>query len=316
MPGPDLTNSLIGVLLRFRQERIALVADIEAMYYQVRIPKMDQDLLRFLWWTDGDLNKPLEVYRMGVHIFGATSSPLCASYAFKKTAEEAENRYNKDITSTIDYLKSVRYEAEAVVLADSLMKICIEGGFNLTKWSSNSRHVLSSIPVKDRAKEIKAIDIDEDQIPTERTLGVLWSAETDTLSVVSSVYDPLGFVSPVILLAKQMMQDLCKQKLGWDQVIPTRHQREWHQWLQDMPRLVDFKVDRCYIPPGFEDLKSTQLHLFSDASECGYGVASYLRVETNSGDVHCSFVTGKSRVAPLNVNSSFGAHRSDCCSAS
>jgi hypothetical protein len=73
LTGPDLSNHLLGVLMRFREEPVAFMADIEAMFYQVRIPNSDSDFLRFLWWTDGDLTKNPEEYQMLVHVFGAGS---------------------------------------------------------------------------------------------------------------------------------------------------------------------------------------------------------------------------------------------------
>ncbi len=88
LQGPNLTNTLIGVLTRFREEPIAMMADVESMFYQVRVPEEDADMLRFLWWSGGNLNAPIEEYRMMVHLFGATSSPSCASYALRKTAED------------------------------------------------------------------------------------------------------------------------------------------------------------------------------------------------------------------------------------
>ena len=86
--GPDLTNSLIGVLTRFRQKPTAFMADIEAMFHQVRVPKEDMDLLIFLWWPDGQLSSKLEEYRMVVHIFCATSSPSCANFALQQCARD------------------------------------------------------------------------------------------------------------------------------------------------------------------------------------------------------------------------------------
>ena len=68
--GPDLTNNLLS----FRQYPIALVADIEGMFNQVKVPPEDSDALRFLWWEDSDLEKLLE-FQMTTHIFGATDSP-------------------------------------------------------------------------------------------------------------------------------------------------------------------------------------------------------------------------------------------------
>ena len=55
--GPDLTNSLVGVLIRFRKGLIPFTADIESMFYQVGVPKKHQDYLRFMWWPNGDINK-------------------------------------------------------------------------------------------------------------------------------------------------------------------------------------------------------------------------------------------------------------------
>lgn len=77
--GPDLTSSLVGVITRFRKEPVVLMADIEAMFHQVRVPSVDADLLRFLWWPDGDHGQDLVEYRMVAHLFGATSSPSCAN---------------------------------------------------------------------------------------------------------------------------------------------------------------------------------------------------------------------------------------------
>ena len=55
----DLTSNLIGILMRFRQEKFTFMADIEKMLFHVKVRKEDQNLLRFLWWTDRNMeNKP------------------------------------------------------------------------------------------------------------------------------------------------------------------------------------------------------------------------------------------------------------------
>ena len=93
----DLTNSLIGVLLRFRRESIAFMADIEAMFYQVRVSEsqVDDDYPRFLWWPDGDTSADPEDYQMTVHQFGAISSPSCAKFALRKTVDDNERESGK-----------------------------------------------------------------------------------------------------------------------------------------------------------------------------------------------------------------------------
>ena len=115
LQGPDLTNTLIGVLTRFREEPVAFMADIEAMFYQVRVPSSDCDALRFLWWPDGDLDKQPEEYEMRVHLFGGASSPSCANFALKRTAKDNEADFDPKVIETVqrnfyvdDCLKSVR----------------------------------------------------------------------------------------------------------------------------------------------------------------------------------------------------------------
>ena len=119
------------------------------------------------------------------------------------------------------------------------------------------------------------------------------------LSVVSSMYDPLGFATPIILPAKSLLQSLCKQNYGWDEEISEVDLALWNGWLNDLSGLRTISVPRCFKPPGFGMVQSVQLHHFCDASEFGYGAVTYLRIVDDKDAVHCSFVLGKSRVTPL-----------------
>ncbi|XP_028406776.1 uncharacterized protein LOC114529218 [Dendronephthya gigantea] len=208
-----------------------MIADVEAMFYQVRVPSSDCDALRFLWWPDGDLSKEVEEYEMRVHLFGGASSPSCANFALKKTAKDNETSFNAKVIETVeknfyvdDCLKSVREEEEAVDLAKKLRELLARGGFKLTKWLSNSRKVVESLPESERASVVKNLDFDCWSM--ERALSVQWNITSDKfgfkivikdrpatrrgiLSIVSSVYDPLGFAAPFILQAKLILQDLC-----------------------------------------------------------------------------------------------------------
>ena len=98
--GPDLANSLIGVLIRFREEEIAFTADLEAMFHQVKVLPKDANALRFLWWS-GSLNDPPDEYQMLVHIFGATSAPCCANKAVHQTADDNEVQFDPEVTRTV-----------------------------------------------------------------------------------------------------------------------------------------------------------------------------------------------------------------------
>ncbi len=187
LQGPDLTSSLIGVVSRFRKEPVVIMADVESMFHQVRVPAEDADLLRFLWWPDGDLNQDLVDFRMMVHLLGAKSSPSCANFALRKCAEDNKGQFSQEVVDKVlhcfyvdNCLVSVASEEEAVSLYHDLVSICAEGGFQLTKWISNRRDVLAVIPEEHRAKDMKRLDMDQDVLPVERVLGVEWCIQSDT----------------------------------------------------------------------------------------------------------------------------------------
>ncbi|XP_059184653.1 uncharacterized protein LOC131967729 [Centropristis striata] len=322
LQGPDLTNSLIGVLIRFRQEPVAVMADIKAMFHQVHVAKGHTDFLRFLWWPDGDTTpSPMEC-RMKVHLFGAVSSPSCANYALRRTAEDNAQHFPLEVVNTVkqnfyvdDCLKSMASEEEAIQMMKDLTALCHKGGFHLSKWTSNSSKVLLSTAEEKRAKEMQELDLDTDQLPMERALGLQWCTKADKfnfrtsvreqpqtrrgiLSVVSSLYDPLGFLAPFTMPAKLLLQELCRRNLGWDEAISPSFSKQWSDWLEDLQKVAEFKVERCIRPRDFGDPVTAQLHHFSDASQVGYGTVSYLRLEKDHR-VNVAFLFGKARVAPL-----------------
>ena len=239
LQGPDLSSNLVGVLTRFRQEKYAFMANIEKMFFQVRVRKEDQSFLRFLWWPDGDLQKEAEEYCMTVHLFGAVSSPACANYAHKRTADDNEDEYGPEAANTLrrnfyvdDVLKSASTEDETIKLAKDTKVVCQNGGFSLTKFVGNTERIISSIPQEHREERVKNLALGQDKLPIERVLGAIWCIESDTfnfrielkdkpctrgdiLSTISSIYDPLGFIAPVVLVGKKILQDICHTN-SWD----------------------------------------------------------------------------------------------------
>ena len=323
LQGPDLANDLLDVLMRFREGAAAFTADVEAMFYQVKVPSEDRDFLRFLWWPEGDLKMRPKAYRMTVHLFGACSSPSCASYALKRTAKDHGMLFQDDAAQTVsnnfyvdDCLKSGQDQEDVTALAHGVKQLCALGGFNLTKFMSNDRQLLNSFPNEERGKEVKAIDLSHDELPETKALGVVWIPEDDELVVrtgvmakeptrrgilatVSSVYDPLGIVAPFVLSGRTILQELCRLELGWDQILPLHLEDMWKKWVEALPMLAEYRIDRCLIPRDFGECVDAQVHHFSDASEKGFGSVAYLRLTNAEGRIWCSFLCGKARVAPL-----------------
>ncbi|XP_030585762.1 uncharacterized protein LOC115780619 [Archocentrus centrarchus] len=325
LTGPELTNSLVGVLCRFRKGKIAIMCDIERMFHQFHVKTEDQDYLRFLWWENGDLESEPSVYRMKVHLFGAASSPGCANYGLKHLAAISRENFSKKSVSFIernfyvdDGLTSVSTETEGIQLVNEARQLCSRGNLKLHKFTSNSKNVLSSVPEEERAGGAKNLDMALGEPYMERALGVQWCVTSDefqfrvvvkenpitrrgVLSTVASVFDPLGFVAPFILAGKKILQQMCHEKVSWDDPLPDHLQPQWESWLRGLQDLASIKVQRCFSPSSLGEIELHELHHFSDASASGYGECSYLRIVSASGEVHCSLVMGKARVAPLKV---------------
>ena len=129
--------------------------------------------------------------------------------------------------------------------------------------------------------------------PEEKTL-----TRRGLLSTLSSVYDPLGFAAPFILEGRMIIQKLCKENSAWDESVPRMLKDEWNIWKEELRNIVTTKVVRCFKPRAFSKIKDASVHYFSDASETGYGKASYLRLLIEDNQIHCSLLIGKSRVTP------------------
>lgn len=138
LSGPDLNNSLLGVLLRFRKEPIAFTADIQQMFYCFVVHEDHRDYLRFLLYEDNNFSKKVRDYRMKVHVFGNSPSPAVAIYCMRRAAAEGEREHGADAKQFVlrhfyvdDGLASAPTPEEAIdiltrsqkMLADSNLKL-------------------------------------------------------------------------------------------------------------------------------------------------------------------------------------------------
>ncbi|KAI2644104.1 Isoleucine--tRNA ligase [Labeo rohita] len=229
-----------------------------------------QDYLSFLWWDDGSLDSRPSVYRMKVHLFGAASSPGCSNFGLKYLVSQGQGKLSKESIKFIrrsfyvdDGLTSVMSSAEAIHLVREARALWKTGNLRLHKFVCNDEEVISTTPPEECA-QTKDLDMALGELHIER--GVL--------STVASVYDPLGFVAPFLLVGKQILQKLCKDKVNWDEDVPERILPQWESWLRDLPHLAALKIPRSYLPSDFDEVVSYELHNFADASFTGYGACS------------------------------------------
>jgi hypothetical protein len=236
LTGPDLTNSLAGVLCRFRQHPIAIMCNIEKMFHQFIVKKADHDFLRFLWRENGDLSMEPVEYRMRIHSFGTTSSPGCTKYRLKylaKTHQEMFPLASEFVQNDFyvdDGLTSLDSKEDAIWLIRDSKELCAKGGLRLLKFISNDKNVIDSVPVSERPMDVKDLNLSGEHLPIEQALGVKWNLQNDMLcfkinrqdftpiqrnilSIAASIFDAPGFLSPVTLTGKRLLQEMCRSSV-------------------------------------------------------------------------------------------------------
>ena len=331
LTGPDLMNSLIGVLIRFRRDDVAAMCDVEQMFHSFHVTPEHRDFLRFLWFKNNDLSKPITEFRMTVHLFGNGPSPAVATYGLRRTVDDGEE-HDPEVKEFVqrnfyvdDGLVSKPTAVEVVTLIKNTQATLASANLRLHKVVSNSVNVMKAFPTEDLAKDIRSLDLNQDNLPAQRSLGVFWNLETDAftykvsvpdkpftrrgvLSVVNSIYDPLGLAAPVLLDGRLLLQRLVamgKKKtstvcLGWDDPLPEELASGWQRWKTALPDLQNVSIPRCFHPVQFSPTTRVEIHAFSDASQRAIGVAVYLRLFNPKGEVCVSLVFGQAKVAPIN----------------
>ena len=324
MSGPDLTNSLLGILLRFRRNAVAATADIQQMFYCFSVQKEHRNFLRFLWYRDNNPEMDLIEYRMCVHVFGNSPSPAIASYGLRKTAANGQIEFGVDVKDFVDHdfyvddgITSVASSEEAISLVQRAQH-CLEkeGNLRLHKIASNCEDVMKAFANEDLAKNLKGLDFSLDNLPLQRSLGLCWDLKKDTftfrvdakedkpytrrgvLSVVNSLYDPLGFVAPVTIQGKLFLRKMSSSSVDWDEPLSPEHQDEWRAWKESLHHLEDVQVPRTYSTASLSESTNKEVHVFSDASEKAIAAVAYLKTTAEDGGSQLGFLIGKAKVAP------------------
>ena len=322
LTGPDLNNSLMGVLVRFRKERVAVTADIQQMFYCFVVRDDHRDYLRFLWYRDNDPSKDVVEYRMRVHVFGNSPSPAVATYGLRRAAMKGEQQHGSDTRHFVerefyvdDGLISVPTEEQAITLLKRTQASLSESNLRLHKITSNSIDVLKAFPVEDHAKDIKDFDLGGETIPTQRSLGLIWEVAADTftfqasvsdkpftrrgvLSTINSLFDPLGFVAPVTIQGKFLLRELSMEVSDWDAPLPQEKCGVWESWRDSLQDLQQLHIPRAYTVSSPTNGKRKEICIFSDASTKAIGAVVYLKTMDEDGQINIGFILGKARLAP------------------
>ena len=305
--GPDTLNSLLGILLRFRRNNVAVACDIEQMFHNFYVNPEHQNLLRFLWLESNDKTKNIIEYQMTVHLFGNTSSPAVATFGLRKTADDGEEEFGHAANDFVcndfyvdDGLTSCSNPDEAIDLVMNTQAMLATANLKLHKIASNAVEVMQALPPEDRIDSMQNLDLQRDPLPSQRSLGVMWNLQNDALTfsislpekpftrrgvllVINSRYDPLGFATPVTLPGRLLLRQLTilgNEKgndsllLGWDDPLPTSLWKKWHEWTVGLYDLQDIMIPRCYLPQNSNDARKAEIHAFSDGSHYAIELAN------------------------------------------
>lgn len=317
MIGPALQDDLRHIIMRWRQHPVCLVADIVKMYRQIKVTSEDVDLQRLLWRDNPESEiKHLRLLRV---TFGTASAPYLAVRTLQQLARdegvdcpEASEIILNDFYMD-DLMSGCETVEEGIKLSKDIAKILDKGGFQLQKWSSNKEEVLDEIN-KENGKEVENLQIKLDTVM--KILGLTWNRCTDVfeyaitmtplsspvtkrkvISEVSRLFDPLGWLAPVIIKAKILIQALWISGIGWDDELPPQLLKDWIEYRNELPHLSKFKIPRWLDTKKNDEL--VEIHGFCDSSNDAYAAVVYLRIVDSEGNVKVNLVTSKTRVSPI-----------------
>ncbi|XP_045488936.1 uncharacterized protein LOC123690116 [Pieris rapae] len=315
--GPRLHRDIGDILTNFRRHQIVFVADIKMMFRQTVI-HTDDRCYQLILWREKE-SDPVTVFELNTNTYGLRSSPYIAIRTLLELAERERLQFpraadvlNSDVFVD-DICTGAANEKEALILRDELIGILKAGGYELRKWVSNSQAVLAGLPEDhqqhpyifqnvDNPDAVAVLGIQYQPLGDIFTFRVQdidviksWTKRV-VLSTVAKIYDPNGWLAPVVFWAKCFIQKLWLQGLTWDAPLVGELLSVWIRFVSSLPEIQLIKIDRSLLPPG---KCIVDIHGFCDASESGYAAAVYIRSVNQSGVVTVKLVMAKSKVAPV-----------------
>ena len=330
-----MLNNLLGVLLRFRENRVAVAGDISKMYHTIAMSTQDQHTHRFLWREMKEQCKP-DVYVMTAVSFGDKPAAAIAALALKKTAEMSEEQF-PEASNTIkknayvdDIIDSFDNHEEAKRITKNIDQVLAKGSFKIKEWE------ISGESTSEGPRGVcNALD-ETTASPSSKVLGIVWDSQQDILryiakvnfsqkkrklhtepnlvaenlengipkiltrriilSLVNGIFDPVGLAVPFVVTAKILMRRLTMEKLDWDETIPETERAKWVLFFVSMFEMEKITFPRSIKPANA--IRDPSLVIFSDASEEAFGCCAYIRW-TTPGGAESRLLMAKSRLAPV-----------------
>lgn len=315
--GPKLHNDIVTIISNFRRHKYVFTTDIKQMFRSINVHKADHKY-QLIYWRD-NCHEPLSIFKLNTVTYGLGPSPYIANKVIQQLCEDEQHLFPQACEALKNhiYVDDLALGAdnldEAVKLQKEVITVLQKGTFELRKWTANHKRLLADIPENFHDKPIKFRSPDQ---PLVNILGLLWIPKADSftyqiniaqsrsqtptkrnvLSDIAKIFDPCGFLAPVVILAKLFIQTLWLKGFEWDSALPCELAEKWLSFYNELPELEKIMFPRYF---GTSNSQNLQLHGFCDASERSYASCVYLRAVDSQGNVTISLVLAKTRVAPL-----------------
>ena len=311
--GPCLLSHIYDILIRFCFRKTGVIADIKQAFLNIEICEKDKNYLRFLY-SDPEDDTKIHVYSFNRVCFGITSSPFLLKASIKyhlnmlkqeepKLAEKLmSDIYVDDLTSPIDSVEEggIYYE----FAKESMARV----GLELHKWYSNSK------------EPRRLMNCTEGDVKMKKVLGVLWNqndefvfdfkglvaealklplTKRNILRIGAKFFDPMGLISPIVVVAKIYFQKVCLDELNWDDTLSDELADGWMNYLQQLKEIDNSVVPRYLFTNNIGcKIRNISLYGFCDSSNQAYCAVIYAVTEL-SNSVISRIVTSKTKVAHI-----------------
>ena len=313
--GPTLQNDLMSIILNWRKYKYVFSGDIAKMYRQILVHPVDRPFQRILFQPH--LDSPIKDYQLKTVTFGVNCAPYLAIRTLIQLASDSENKYPRvaeilrSETYVDDILSGGHTLEETISAQIQTIEVLKSAGFLLRKITANNPKILNHLE-KDKLYDSEFLRFDDTSLT--KTLGIKWNALSDSftynfslvaqsnattkrkiLSAVAKLFDPAGWLAPIVIRAKILMQQLWLEGLEWDENVSVETLEKWNNFNRDLSQLGKINIPRW---TGYSPEEPFQIHGFSDASKSAYCAALYIQCQ-NGKKLVSNLLVAKSKVAPI-----------------
>lgn len=316
--GPKLQADITAIILRWRSHHYVFAADIAKMFRQIWLDSRDTAYQRIIWRPNPE--ESLKTFELLTVTYGTAPAPFLANRVIKQLALDEGTNFPLvvSILNECIYVDDALFGADDRVLAlqlrQQVTEILRRGGFHLRKWASNCPQLLTGIPDDEHELASSRLFHDSEGL---KMLGLLWQPSTDEfqfkfkidpantanptkrviLSTIAKIFDPLGWIAPVVIVAKIFIQKLWVARLDWDDPLPLELIQQWKAYSAEFSELSKVAIPR-WVGTG-NDSTNCEIHGFADASQDAYAAVIYLRVTNVANENTVQLLIAKTKVAPL-----------------